>query len=124
MVNEKKQIQFQEEQKELLELKEFKDRLLIDYQKKPGIKLRGKSVEEWINETNKKIKLVWGNFADIEKIAAREKFVPVDGILFDLGLSMEQIAKSGRGFSIKNSLEPLDMRISKKAIKKTEMIED
>lgn len=62
------------------------------------------------------LKLVWGNFADIEKIAKENEFYPVDGILFDLGLSMEQIAKSGRGFSYQRLDEPLDMRISKTTI--------
>ncbi len=52
-----------------------------------------------------------GNFAQIKKIAEKMQFYPVDGILFDLGLSMEQIARSGRGFSYKNEDELLDMRI-------------
>lgn len=60
----------------------------------------------------KNLKIVWGNFRNIEKIAKENDFFPVDGILFDLGLSMEQIGKSGRGFSFKNRSEPLDMRIS------------
>src|SRR3989338_358047 len=57
------------------------------------------------------IVLVQGNFADIEEIAIKNNFFPVDGVLFDLGLSLDQIQKSGRGFSYKNLDEPLDMRI-------------
>ncbi len=68
-------------------------------------------------KNEKKIKLVWGNFADIEKIAQENDFFPVDGILFDLGLSMEQIGGSGRGFSFKKLDEPLDMRISSSTTK-------
>lgn len=59
-----------------------------------------------------KFQLVVGNFANIEQIAKENDFCPVDGVLFDLGLSMEQISSSGRGFSFKKLEEPLDMRIS------------
>src|SRR3989339_921623 len=34
------------------------------------------------------LKLVQGNFADIERIAKENNFDSVDGIIFDLGLSM------------------------------------
>jgi 16S rRNA (cytosine1402-N4)-methyltransferase len=64
-----------------------------------------------VKTVHENFKFVYGNFADLEKIAVENDFVPVDGILFDLGLSMEQISKSGRGFTFKNDSEPLDMRL-------------
>lgn len=67
-----------------------------------------------VYSNEKDLSLVVGNFADIEKIAKEYDFVSVDGVLFDLGLSMEQISKGKRGFSFKKHNEPLDMRINSK----------
>ncbi|KKP87311.1 MAG: Ribosomal RNA small subunit methyltransferase H [Candidatus Roizmanbacteria bacterium GW2011_GWA2_35_8] len=58
------------------------------------------------------LKLVQGNFADIERIAKENDYDFVDGIIFDLGLSMGQLGSLGRGFSYKNLNDPLDMRIN------------
>lgn len=58
------------------------------------------------------LKLVQGNFGNIEEIAKENNFIPVDGVIFDLGLSMRQISQSGRGFSFKKLNEPLDMRMN------------
>lgn len=81
-------------------------------------KIQKEKTKKWLN-----FKLVWGNFKDIEKIAKKNLFYPVDGILFDLGLSMSQIEDSKRGFSYKKLTEPLDMRISQKIkIKATDIV--
>lgn len=60
---------------------------------------------------DKNLNLEQGNFADIETIAKEYQFFPVDGIVFDLGLSMKQLTDSGRGLSFRNEQEPLDMRL-------------
>jgi 16S rRNA (cytosine1402-N4)-methyltransferase len=51
------------------------------------------------------------NFANLEAICLKSDFEPVNGILFDLGMSSLQISESGRGFSFKHDA-PLDMRFS------------
>ena len=51
-----------------------------------------------------------GEFADVARICDAHGFRPVDGILFDLGVSSMQLDAPGRGFSFMRD-EPLDMRM-------------
>jgi 16S rRNA (cytosine1402-N4)-methyltransferase len=52
------------------------------------------------------------NFRNIDKVLDQAGVECVDGIIFDLGLSSNQIEESGRGFSFKTS-EPLLMTMKK-----------
>ncbi len=51
------------------------------------------------------------NFAELRAIARRYDFMPVHGILFDLGMSSLQLDREARGFSFRRP-DPLDMRFS------------
>jgi 16S rRNA (cytosine1402-N4)-methyltransferase len=54
------------------------------------------------------VRLVQANFRDLRKVCSQYNFVPVHGVLLDLGLSSMQLA-GDRGFSFQTE-SPLDMR--------------
>ena len=53
--------------------------------------------------------VVHTNFSQLVQVAQEHAFIPVDGILLDLGFSSLQLEGEGRGFSFQRE-EPLDMR--------------
>ena len=59
---------------------------------------------------DKRVILKRGSFSDMENLLASEKIFEVDGILFDLGLSMLQLRDLERGFSFASD-KRLDMRM-------------
>jgi len=94
-----------------VQIKSLKLKVNNEVSRHPEFISGSESKKQMLKRVQHDIKIVQGNFADIEKIAKENNFYPVDGVFFDLGLSMIQIKKSGRGFSYKNLDEPLDMRI-------------
>ena len=66
-------------------------------------------------------KVVYGEFADMEKIASANGFGQVDGILLDIGVSSPQIDDGERGFSFRKN-GPLDMRMDKNGRKTASQI--
>lgn len=69
----------------------------------------------------RRLTIVRGNFADVGRIARKNGFENVDGILYDLGLSIDLIKERGRGFSFMGS-EPLDMRFDTESELRAETI--
>ena len=62
---------------------------------------------------NENYKLITGNFTDIKTIAEKNNWMPVSGIILDLGVSNLHLKNEERGFSFENTSAPLDMRLNK-----------
>lgn len=81
----------------------------IDIDEEAVVMARERLIQSEISPKNWQI--VRGNFVNIDKIARERNFLPVKGVLFDLGTSIRQLKQAKRGFSF-NLPGPLDMRMS------------
>jgi len=74
------------------------------------LKLR---IEKVPNSCSKRLILVNDSYINLKKIIEKLDFGPIDGILFDLGMSSWHLERSSRGFTFLKD-EPLDMRYHSK----------
>ena len=58
-----------------------------------------------------KFQVFHGNFRNIKEAVKETAFGPVDGVLFDLGISSKHLDSDQRGFSFKDPNSHLDMRL-------------
>ncbi|MBM3551820.1 MAG: 16S rRNA (cytosine(1402)-N(4))-methyltransferase RsmH [Alphaproteobacteria bacterium] len=69
-----------------------------------------KAGEALVEEMGGRLSLVEARFSQLEAIACAQGFAPVDGIVFDIGVSSMQFDEAARGFSFRAE-GPLDMRM-------------
>jgi 16S rRNA (cytosine1402-N4)-methyltransferase len=74
-----------------------------------------------LSTSSRTFRTVQGNFRTLDSILVSEKFTPICGALFDIGVSSLQLDKPNRGFSFRHS-GPLDMRMSPDTTLTAEMI--
>jgi 16S rRNA (cytosine1402-N4)-methyltransferase len=63
-----------------------------------------------VDESGGRLTLVEGRFSDLEAFARSAGFLPVDGVVLDVGVSSMQLEEGERGFSFRID-GPLDMRM-------------
>ncbi len=97
-------------------------RAIIDRMKPGGFLVGIDQDKDAINNAKKvlsayasEIALFHDNFVNIKSVLTQLNIHKVDGILADLGISLHQLAQSGRGFTFQKD-EPLDMRMDSNSV--------
>lgn len=76
--------------------------------------LQIKRLKEIYKEEHKSGRIIFqqGNFANLDKFTKKHNFYPVSAVIFDLGLSWDQMISYHKGFSYKQEQDDLDMRFN------------
>ncbi len=70
-----------------------------------------------------RLTLVEARFSQLEQVAARENFLPLDGVVLDIGVSSMQFDEAERGFSFRGD-GPLDMRMEGRGRSAAEIVNE
>ncbi len=75
--------------------------------------------EAWAGDYGTRLRLIAGNFAEMDVLAGEE----LDGVVLDLGISSMQIDQAERGFSFQKD-GPLDMRMSQDGLSAADLVNE
>jgi 16S rRNA (cytosine1402-N4)-methyltransferase len=76
-----------------------------------------------VAEAAGRLTLVEARFSELETVATSQGFAPLDGAVFDIGVSSMQFDEAERGFSFRGD-GPLDMRMEGKGVSAAEIVNE
>jgi len=68
-----------------------------------------------------RLRLVAGEFAELDRLCTEDAFDQVDGVVLDIGVSSMQLDEAERGFSFRQD-GPLDMRMSQSGVSAADVV--
>ena len=75
----------------------------------------------WAGEYGSRLKLISGEFAQLDTLAEENGGMELDGVVLDIGVSSMQIDQVERGFSFQTD-GPLDMRMSQAGVSAADLV--